>query len=98
MSRQLEQELESTARRKQIRLAHAVDFGLERAVQQKGRLFYGLTFRHRPADALIVLKSTVGGVREVAFVGAVSLSEALLKAVRLAEAGKLGWREDKFTG
>lgn len=98
MSRQLEKDNERREASRRLKVVHAMDYGLERAIQGAGRAFYGFTYRHRPGDTLLVLKASKDGTREVAFVGSSSLSEAILKAVREAATEDLVWKMDSYAG
>lgn len=98
MSRQLEQELEARAATRRVHLAHAVDFGLQEAVESDGRTYEGFGFKHRPTDSLMVLKARTEAGAVVAFVGAGTLGDAILKATRMAVRGELAWKVDSWGG
>ncbi len=98
MSRQLEQDHEDAARRRQLRVTHAADYGIRTAVEGTGRQYLGFACRDNPQDVLLVIKAVNQGNREVAFVGGSLLGDALLKAFRTIQSGKVTWRPDKYGG
>ncbi|GAH44249.1 unnamed protein product [marine sediment metagenome] len=61
-----------------------------------GGVLLGFAFKDRGHDTLMVLKADMGGESQVAFVGAEDLGSLFIKAVKLANAGKLVWKEDAY--
>lgn len=96
MTRQLEQVIEEKNAKRAERIVRAVEYELVGAVQRAGAEFLGFTAVIKPAEVLLVLKVNLAGRRQVAFVGSEDLGGALIKAVRLASADQLVWKEDKF--
>jgi hypothetical protein len=76
----------------------AIEYELEEAVSRAGAELHGFAVNLRPGEALLVLKVTLAGRRQVAFIGAETAGDALVKAVREARRDRLRWREDKYGG
>jgi len=96
MSRQLEQEHEDRQASKNMRLAHALDYGLEELIRSEGGDLRGFTVKTEPGDCFIVLKAKFGAGMQVSFVWSDTVTNCVLKCVKMAKNGRLGWREDRF--
>jgi len=96
MSRQLEAKQEERSRKKNDRLAAAVDFGLVDGLESQGAELLGLAIKHDANYCLLTIKADVGGVRMVAFVGSDTIANCFLKAESDALDGELHWRVDKY--
>ncbi len=82
--------------RKALRLLRECDSAMAYAVQAQGCRLKGFSVRLAPEDCLITVRADFEGKQMVAFVGATTLSNALLKVTRDAVSGKLKWRDDRF--
>jgi hypothetical protein len=96
MSRQLEQDSEDRDRRRRLNLWVACTGGLEDAVSYGGGQLRGFSARLSRGECLLVLRADFPGNHMVAFVGAESLSSAILKAEREAKSDHLKWRVDRY--
>ncbi len=96
MSRQLEQEGEDAERKRLLRVARAVDGGLDAALQSEGFELLGFSAKLNAGDCLLTLRADAAEGRVVCFVGSEDLAAAFLKAVREARGGDLRWRKDKY--
>lgn len=96
MSRQLELKTETIAISKSLELQKALDYGLPGSIEANGFTFLGLTAYYRPEDCFIVLKVTTGVERLVSFVFAETLTDCVLKTVRMARSDTLRWKADKY--
>lgn len=96
MTRQLEAVREDRQARRDRALIRALEYGLVDAVQHTGAVLSGFSVKIQPGDCLLMLKAVLAGRKQIAFVGAESLTEVLLKACRQGGRDKLQWRDDKF--
>lgn len=96
MSRQIDQKGEDRARKKNDRLAKALDYGLVEALDSQGAELLGIAIKHDAYFCLLTIKAEVGGLKMVAFVGSDSIANCFLKAQRDASQGELHWRADKY--
>lgn len=97
MSRQLEQFSEERDKKRRRAIVAAVEYDLQKAVERAGGDLLGFSTRMNPGECLVTLRVIVAGRRQVAFVGAEDLGTALIKAVRLGNSDKLGFRDDKYS-
>lgn len=98
MTRQLEQSGEDRASRRNAAALRALRGGLTSTLGRAGYTLQGFSYKDRGYDHLIVLRCEFKGAPMVAFVGADSLAGTLVKAMRLAERGKLVFRADRYAG
>lgn len=96
MTRQLEQLREENQEKADRRLVSAVEHGLVRSLDRAGMRLTGLSARIDDYEVLITFRGDSAEGPKVCFVGAETLADALRKAVREAESGKLKLREDKY--
>lgn len=96
MTRQLEQlkELRDTKRRDA--LIRALEYELPGSLEVKGITMIGFALKYDAYECLMTLKADVGGTRSVAFVGAGTPIDCILKAVQAATNDRLRWREDRY--
>lgn len=98
MSRQLDALHETRRDKRYSGLVSAVEFGLVEAIGRAGGELTGFAVKFRGGDVLLIVKATLAGKPQVAFIGAEDLGSALLKAVREGNQDKLRWREDRYGG
>jgi hypothetical protein len=96
MTRQLEQGREDKTSRQTKAAYRALKGGLHNALERSGYVLVGFSYKDRGYDELLVLKVLKGPDSLVCFVGADSLAGLFVKALRMAEQGKLVFREDKY--
>lgn len=96
MTRHLDANEEERQVKRDKAVLRALHFGLVNAVQQNGTELLGFSVRLDEWDTLITLRAVEDGVRKVAFVGADTLPNAIIKVVREGKRDKLVWREDKW--
>lgn len=98
MTRQLEQKGEDRAARRNTAALRAIKGGLASTLSRSGYDLRGFSYKDRGYDHLLVLKCDRAGDPRVAFVGADSLAGTFVKAMRLADRGKLVFRADQYAG
>jgi hypothetical protein len=98
MSRQLEQVWEDRNTKRAKQIVYAIEAGLEKSLGRAGAHFTGLTIKVNPGDCLAVVKVSLAGKPQVAFVGAEDLGSCLIKIVREANRDSLKWQVDKYGG
>jgi hypothetical protein len=98
MSRQLEQALEQRETKRRDALVRALEYGLEGALEAQGITLIGFALKFDAYECLMTIKADVGGVRKVAFVGAGSPIDCILKAEQGASATRLRWKKDIYPG
>lgn len=96
MTRQLEAAREVKQAKLDKQVLFAIEGGLSEAVSRAGGELTGLGVNLRGGDCLLVIKAVLAGKRQIAFVGAADLPNALVKAMREGNADKLAWRADKY--
>ena len=96
MTRQMDLIREERQTKRDSAVVRAVEYELEGSVGHAGGTLHGFSVAYRGSDTLLVLRATVAGRRQVAFVGAEDLSGCLVKAVRDAMADRLNWRADRY--
>lgn len=96
MSRQLEQIREVAQSKADRALVAAIEYGLAGAVAHSGGDLLGYSVRCDPNACLVTLRVKLAGRRQVAFVGAGTVADALRKAVRLGNKDELPWRADRY--
>lgn len=77
-------------------LVKALEFELEGAVAHAGAILTGFSVKMGDDEVLVTLRAVLAGRAQIAFIGAGSLPDALLKVVREAMVDKLQWRDDKY--
>ena len=98
MTRQLEQVREDRQKKNDAALLLALDGGLVDDVGRAGAVLLGFSVAINPAECLITLRVELAGRRQIAFVGAATIQDAILKACREARHDRLRFRDDKFGG
>lgn len=96
MSRQLEKVREERSGRRDAAIVKAVEYALVGAVAHSGGVLEGFSAKLSGGDCLLVLRVVLAGKKQITFVGAETLGDALLKAVRLGERDKLKYKPDRF--
>ena len=96
MTRQVDLIREERQEKKDRAVVRAIEYELEGSIGHAGGTLHGFSVSYRGTDTLLVLRATVAGRRQVAFVGSEDLSACLGKAVREAMADRLNWRVDRF--
>lgn len=96
MTRQLEQEREDRQKKRDNAVLLALEGGLAADVGHAGGELEGFSVRLNGGDCLITIRANVAGRRQICFVGAETLVDALLKSCREARQDKLKWRPDKY--
>lgn len=96
MSRQLDAAHEDRVSRRHEALVRALEFELDKVLSATGKKLLGFSMRIQEWDCLMTLRAEEAGEQRVAFVGAEDVVGAITKAVRVARAGKLKWKEDKW--
>lgn len=96
MTRQLEIVQEQRETKRRDALVHALEYGLAGSLETKGITLLGLALKWDAYECLMTIKADVGGVRSVAFVGAGSAIDSILKGVNAAQNDRLRWREDVY--
>ena len=97
MSSEEERKAEAKKSRRLAAIGRAADSGLESTLSREGIDFVGLSYKNRLYDHLIVVKAVKDGEAVVAFIGASSFGDALLKAQREASRDKLVWKADRYS-
>lgn len=97
MSRQLDQELEVKQANRAQALMRALDYGLEGAVAHSGGVLLGFSVKYGHADVLMIIRATLAGRKQVAFVGSETFAGCVIKAVRDGQSDNLRWKPDKFS-
>ena len=97
MSRQLEQLRELRETKRRDALVRALEFELAGSLETQGTTLLGFAMKFDAYECLMTIKAVAGGERQVAFVGAGSPIDCILKAVQAANADRLRWREDHYT-
>lgn len=98
MTRQLEQVHEERQGRRARAAVNALEYDLVGSVAHAGGELTGLSVKLSGPDCLITVKAVLPGGRMVAFVGAETFLDALVKVCRVARADKLHWRADRYVG
>lgn len=98
MSRQLEQVQEQRETKRRVALVRALEFELPGVLEVKGITMLGFAMNYDAYECLMVIKADVGGEKQVAFVGAGSPIDCILKSVQAAKADRLRWSKDKWPG
>lgn len=96
MTRQLEQGLEEREAKRRDALVYALDRGISDALELQGIELLGIAFKHDAYSCLMTIKASIGGERQVCFVGSDTIVNSILKAAGDARADALHWRTDKF--
>lgn len=96
MTRQLEQVWEEQRKKRGLKILTAVEFGLVEDVGRAGGEFTGLGLKYNPAECLITVRAFVAGRPQIAYVGAATIGDCLIKVCRDARADKLKWKADKY--
>ena len=97
MSRQLEQVQEERQTKRRDAIVRALEFELAGSLETQGITLIGFAIKFDAYECLMTIKADVGGVRSVAFVGAGSPIDSILKAVSASYANRLRWKEDIYT-
>lgn len=87
---------EAAQERLQLAAGRALDYELFGYLQHSGAVLRGLSVKIREEDVLLTLRLFVDGEAMVAFIGAETMSETFLKAVRMAKNDKLTLQADKY--
>ena len=98
MSRQLEQGSERRDAKRWHNVRLAVDHGLAEAVSYAGGELTGFAVKLSDYEVLLTLKAVFPAGAMVAFVGAPTLADALVKGMIEAERDVLKWRADRYVG
>lgn len=98
MSRQLDQVREERETRRRDALVRALEFELAGALESQGITLIGFAVKFDAYECLLTIKADIGGVRKVAFVGAGSPIDCILKGVQGAKATRLRWKKDVYPG
>lgn len=96
MSRQLDIIREERETKRRVALVKALEFELPGSLETKGITLLGFAMKYDAYECLMTIKADVGGQRQVAFVGAGSPIDCILKAVQAAKADRLRWRDDRY--
>jgi hypothetical protein len=96
MSSPEEQKAEQRRSKKAHRLQYVCEGGLEDAFDKIGYTVTGLSIRTNPDDYLITVRAFRNGELKVAFCGASTLANCLIKLRTEAQHGRLRWRADKY--
>lgn len=96
MSRQLDQIRETRETKRRDALVRALEFELPGSLENQGITLLGFALKYDAYECLMTIKADVGGVRHVAFIGAASPIDCILRAVQTAQNDRLRWREDKY--
>lgn len=97
MSRQLELVQEERETKRRDALVRALEYELAGSLETQGTTLIGFAVKFDAYECLMTIKAVAGGERQVAFVGAGSPIDCILKAVQAASADRLRWREDRYT-
>lgn len=97
MSRQLEERRELRQQKRDRAVIKALEYELSDALGHAGADLRGFTVKLGSGDCLVVLKVVLAGKRQISFVGAETVIDAILKAVREARSDRLVFRADKYT-
>lgn len=98
MTRQLEQVREDRQKKSDMAVLLAIDGGLTADVGRSGAVLSGFSVRLDGGDCLLTLRAELAGRRQISFVGAETLTAALIKVCREARRDRLVWRADKYGG
>lgn len=98
MTRQLEQVQEDRETRRRDAVIRALEYELPGSLESQGITLIGFAVKWDAYECLMTLKADIGGVRKVAFVGAGSPIDCILKAVQGAKATRLRWKKDIYPG
>lgn len=98
MSRQLEQQAEERFARRKSGIIKAVEFGVERTIQDCGMQLTGVAFKMNGGDCLAIVKASSADGPLVCFVGAEDWGSVLMKLVREGQRGRLRWKPDEYVG
>lgn len=98
MTRQLEQGREERQKKRDLALIVALEYGLVQDIGRAGGVLLGFSVKISPEDVLMTVKVELAGKRQIAFVGAATLPDVVLKACRDGRRDKLRWRADKYGG
>ena len=96
MTRQLDEEREARAARRQDRVLLAINGGLYSGVSRAGGVLLGFSVKLDEFDCLLTLRAEFPAGRMVAFVGGYDLGDVLQKAAKGASSDGLRWRTDKW--
>ena len=96
MSRQLEQLRETRESKRRDALVRALEFELAGTLETQGTTLLGFSLKFDAYECLMTIKADQGGERKVAFIGAGSPIDCILKAVQAAGADRLRWRDDRW--
>jgi len=96
MTRQLDQIRETRETKRRDALVRALEFELAGSLETQGTMLIGFNVKYDAYECLMTIKADLGGERKVAFVGAGSVIDCILKAVQAAQSDRLRWREDRY--
>lgn len=96
MTRQLEQQQELREQKRREALVRALEFELPGTLELNGITLLGFAMKYDAYECLMTIKADVGGTRKVAFVGASSPIDCILRAVQAAGADRLRWKNDDY--
>lgn len=97
MTRQLEQLQEIRQEKRRDALIRALEFELPGTFEHQGITLIGFAMKYDAYECLMTIKVDIGGTRKVAFVGAGTPIDCILKAVQAAGAERLRWKTDQYT-
>lgn len=96
MSRQVEQVQEERETKRRDALVKALEYSLPGHLETQGITLLGFAVKYDAYECLMTIKADVGGTRKVAFVGAGSVVDCILKAEQAAAANRLRWKVDIY--
>lgn len=82
--------------RRAAKLEEVLDHGLSGSIAYQGGDLTGFSMKIGNVDYLVTLRASFPGGHKVSWVGASSMTEAILKCERLVVEGKLEWVPDKY--
>jgi len=96
MSSKEEKSVQVEIGRRAVKLEEVLDHGLAGAIAYGGGELTGFSMKVGNVDYLVTLRAVFPAGHRISWVGAANMTEAILKAERLAVNGDLDWSQDKY--
>lgn len=87
---------EAPASRRAVALEELLDTGLAGAIAYAGAELTGFSMKVGAVDSLVTLRALFPAGHMIAWVGADSMAETLLKSVRLIKSSDIRWHPDRY--
>lgn len=96
MTRQFDVEVEERESRRQLALLKALEFELVGAIEVMGGTMRGFAIKYNEWESLLTYKAVFEGRAMVAFVGADTPMNCIVKAAAMAKNNSLRWKDDIY--